>query len=140
MVTAYVSMCADGFHYGHLNILMVAKKLSDRLIIGLLTDEAIEEYKSPPIQDYDMRFDVLNSICLPGSSITSIHSQKTHSYLDNLNKYKPDLVIHGDDWLDGDQVHIRDEVFDWCKDNNAYLIEPPYTPGISSTQIKENNK
>ena len=40
----YVGMSADIIHPGHLNILHEAKKYG-RVIVGVLTDEAIASYK-----------------------------------------------------------------------------------------------
>ena len=40
----YVPMAVDILHTGHINIIEVARKLGD-VTIGLLTDEAIMNYK-----------------------------------------------------------------------------------------------
>ena len=42
--SAFVTMCADGFHHGHINILEKAKKYG-KVIVGLMTDSAILTYK-----------------------------------------------------------------------------------------------
>ena len=42
--TVYIGMSADLIHQGHLNIISEGKKLG-KVIIGLLTDEAIARYK-----------------------------------------------------------------------------------------------
>jgi phosphopantetheine adenylyltransferase len=46
--TVYVPLAVDFIHSGHLNIIKVAKKYG-KVIIGLLTDEAISQYKRLPI-------------------------------------------------------------------------------------------
>ena len=40
----YIAMSADLIHSGHLNIISEGRKLG-KVIIGLLTDEAISSYK-----------------------------------------------------------------------------------------------
>ncbi len=50
----YVGMSADIIHPGHLNILHEAQKYG-RVIVGVLTDEAIASYKRLPYLNYDQR-------------------------------------------------------------------------------------
>ena len=48
----YVGLSADIVHKGHLNILKIAKKYG-KVIVGLLTDEAISTYKPFPILSFE---------------------------------------------------------------------------------------
>ena len=48
---AYVAMSADFIHSGHLNIIQKARELGE-VVIGLLTDEAIADYKRMPLLTY----------------------------------------------------------------------------------------
>ena len=50
----YVPMAVDILHAGHLNIINVARKLGD-VTIGLLTDEAIYDYKRLPLLEFGQR-------------------------------------------------------------------------------------
>ena len=43
----YIGLAADLIHQGHLNIISEGRKLG-KVIIGLLTDEAIASYKRLP--------------------------------------------------------------------------------------------
>ena len=52
--TAYVGMSADMVHSGHLNIIKVAASLG-RVVVGLLTDEAIASYKRLPYLPFGER-------------------------------------------------------------------------------------
>ena len=45
-------MAVDIIHTGHINIIEVAKKLGE-VTIGLLTDEAIAQYKKLPLIDFE---------------------------------------------------------------------------------------
>jgi len=56
MKKVYVGMSADIVHHGHMNIIKEAKKLG-RVIVGLLTDEAIASYKRLPLIPYNKRDD-----------------------------------------------------------------------------------
>ena len=43
--------------------------------------------------------------------------------------------MHGDDWGSGVQAGTRQKVIDTLNEWGGKLIEVPYTPGISSTQL-----
>jgi phosphoenolpyruvate phosphomutase len=53
----------------------------------------------------------------------------------NLEKIKPDYVVHGDDWKVGVLKESRNKVIKILKQWGGKLIEPKFTPGISSTQL-----
>ena len=46
-------------------------------------------------------------------------AQDTWDYSKNLNKLKPDYVVHGDDWKKGVQKGIRDKVIKTLKSGLA---------------------
>ena len=119
-------------HEGHINILKFAGKLG-KVIVGLLTDEAISTYKKIPILKYREREIVLKNI----KQVYQVIPQRTHDYTDNLLKIKPDFVVHGDDWREGVQKRIRQKVIKVIKKWPCKLIEPKYTKNISSSSIKE---
>ena len=58
----------------------------------------------------------------------------------NLKKYKPDAIIHGDDWHQGPLSKVREEVYAVMKVLGGEVIEIPYTTGINSTALAENVK
>ena len=49
-------------------------------------------------------------------------------------------MLHGDDWKKGVQSKIRQQVIDTLSVWKGELIEVPYTPGISSTQLINAHK
>ena len=127
----YVGMSADILHEGHINILKVANKYGD-VVVGLLTDEAISTYKNIPTLTYKQRVTVLRNIKL----VKKIIPQDTLDYTFNLEKIKPDFVVHGDDWKNGVQKKIRLKVLNILKKWQGKLIEPKYTKNVSSSLIK----
>ena len=129
----YVPFAADILHSGHLNILSEAKKYGD-IIVGLLSDKAIIEYKNLPLISYDERFKVISSL----KNVKKIVKQDKWDYTDILNKIKPDYFIHGDDWKKGIQKDMRQNVIKVLKKLGSKLIEIPYTPNVSSTNIKNS--
>ena len=127
--TVYVGMAADIIHKGHINLLNMAKKYG-KVTVGLLNDEAIKSYKREPIINYENRYIVMESLKM----VDNIMEQKTHDYTGNLRLLKPNYVVHGDDWIDGQSV-IRKKVIEVLSEFDGELIEVPYTGGISTTDI-----
>ncbi len=126
----YVGISADLMHPGHINILKEANKYG-RVIVGLLTDSAIASYKRLPFLSYSQREEVIKNM----KQVYKVVPQETLDYRPNLKKIKPDIVVHGDDWKSGVQSEIRKQVKETLADWGGELIEIPYTPGISSTQL-----
>lgn len=128
--TVYVGMSADLIHPGHLNIIKEARKLGD-VIVGLLADAAIASYKRLPYLTYEQRKTVVENL----AGVKKVVPQETLDYVPNLRKYKPDYVVHGDDWKTGVQRETRARVIKTLKQWGGKLVEPKYTPGISSTML-----
>jgi len=128
----YVAMSADLLHPGHLNIINKAQKLG-QVVIGLLTDEAVASYKRVPLLTYEQRKAVIENI----KSVSKVIPQTTLDYVPNLRRLKPDYVVHGDDWKTGVQKDVRERVVQTLKEWGGKLIEPKYTPGVSSTELIE---
>ncbi len=131
----YVAMSADIIHPGHLNILSKASEYGD-VIVGLLSDKAISSYKRLPYMNYEYREKVVSSIKYVNKTVR----QDSLSYKSNLEKIRPDFVIHGDDWKHGVQKKIRQEVIETLKPWKGELIEIEYTKGINSTILNKKLK
>lgn len=130
MKKVYVGMSADLIHPGHLNIIKEASKLGE-VTIGLLTDEAIASYKRLPYLEYEKRKVVIENI----KGVANVIPQTTLDYRPNLQLMKPDIVVHGDDWKDGIQKGVRQQVIDTLAQWGGKLVELAYTEGISSTKL-----
>ena len=128
----YLGMIADIMHPGLINIINEGAKYGD-VIIGLYTDKAIATHKRLPYLTYEQRETVVRSI----QGVADVVPQDDWSYVPNLVKYKPDYIIHGDDWLEGPDKYIRDEVFKVMESLGGKVIEIPYTKGITSSGLAE---
>ncbi len=128
----YLGMIADIMHPGLINIINEGTKYGD-VIIGLYTDKAIATHKRLPYLTYEQRETVVRSI----NGVADVVPQDDWSYVPNLVKYKPDYIIHGDDWLEGPDKYIRDEVFKVMESLGGKVIEIPYTKGITSSGLAE---
>ncbi len=127
----YVPLAVDFLHEGHINILKIAQKYGE-VIVGLLTDEAIASYKSIPILNYKNRELLVKNL----KYVSKVVPQTTDDYINNLNKIKPDYLVHGDDWKYDNRRRIRTKVIKTLKKWSGKLIEPRYTKNISSSKIK----
>lgn len=96
-VRVYTYVVADLFHTGHLNCLKQAKALGDYLIVGVLTDKAVEAYKRTPIIPFWERATIVANI----KCVDEVIRQDTLDPTANLKKLGDvDIVVHGDDWDD----------------------------------------
>ena len=132
----YIGLTADSIHHGHINLIENAKKYGE-IIIGLLTDKAVSDYKRLPLLSYEQRKKILMNI----KGVNKVVAQNEWDYSLNIKKYKPKYMIHGNDWLVGPMSNVRQNVIKELKKFGGKLIEIPYTKGISSTALSnEQNK
>lgn len=128
-----MAISADFIHAGHLNVINAGSKLG-RLIVGVLTDSAVASYTRTPMVPFEQRKIVIENI----KGIAEVVEQSSPYYTENLEKIKPDYVVHGDDWNIGLGVKIRESVLDTLKKWGGELVEVPYTPGLSSSYITDS--
>lgn len=93
-----------------------------RLIIGVLSDEAVASYKRYPLLPFEERKSLLSNI----KGVYKVVEQKELSYKENIVKYRPDYVVHGDDWKEGFQKAIREEVLEELNKYGGRMVEFPY--------------
>jgi phosphoenolpyruvate phosphomutase len=126
-------MVGDMLHAGHISILNKARELG-RVVVGVLTDEAVVGYKRMPFLNFEQRMDVVRNL----RGIEDVIPQRSLSYRENLLMLHPRYVVHGDDWRYGDKVAAaRHEVIQILSLWNGELVEVPYTLGVSSSLINQ---
>ena len=133
--TIYIGITGDIIHPGIINIIQKASTYG-RVIVGLLTDSAIAPHKRIPYLTYDQRKNVIENI----KGVSEVIPQKEWSYLPNLQKLRPNYIIHGDDWKTNYLQKIRAEVYAFMNEIGGEVIEIPYTQGIDSDKLLENAK
>ena len=119
--TVYMCFSTDILHSGHIAIIRKAQRLG-RLIIGVLSDEAVVSYKRYPLLPFSERVAMFESL----AGVYRVVEQHKLSYKENLEKYRPTYVVHGDDWLTGFQKPVRDEVEAVLATYGGKLVEYPY--------------
>ncbi len=128
--TVYMCFSTDIIHGGHISIIKKAQKLG-KLIIGVLSDEAVASYKRFPLVPETERKVMFANI----SGVYKVVDQSTLSYKENLEKYHPDIVVHGDNWREGFQKVIRDEVVSVLDSYGGKLVEFPYSSDSKYAEI-----
>jgi len=132
MKTIYLGLRGDIIHPGIINIIKEAAKYGE-VMVGLLTDSAIASHKRLPYLSFGQRLEVVENI----KGVGRVVPQEDWSYIPNLKKYRPDAIIHGDDWTSGPLSKEREEVIALMKEMGGEVIEVPYTKGINSSALNE---
>ncbi len=125
MKSVDVGVIADLLHAGHMDVLQEAAK-PGKVTVGLLSDKAAGEYDEIPYLDVEKRKRVIENI----RYVNRVLIQETASYRQNLLELKPDYVVHGDDWIDGIQKKLREEVITILEQYGGELREVTSKPMI----------
>ena len=120
--TVYMCFSTEYIHSGHTSIINKARRLG-RLIIGVLSDEAVSSYKRYPLIPFAERKALFENL----AGVERVVTQNTLSYAENLRALKPDFVVHGNDWCEGFQKPIRQEVCEVLAEYGGQLVEYPYS-------------
>ena len=129
----YLGMIGDVIHPGLINIINEGAKYGD-LIVGLYTDQAIIPYKKLPYLSYEQRKKIIENI----KGVSEVVAQNEWSYTPNLQRIKPDFMIHGDNWKQGADEKFRTEAFEIMQQWGGKIIEIPYTKGIDQTSMLDD--
>src|SRR3989338_3232052 len=96
MIIVYTSGVFDILHRGHLNVLIKARALGDRLVVGIQKDKAVFESKGHfPILSTRERIEQMRAFPFVDKVII-YHSGTDQT--EALDSIKPDIMVQGDDW------------------------------------------
>lgn len=129
MIIVYTYVCGDILHKGHIEYLKNAKSLGDKLIVGVLTDEAVMEKKAKPAMSFDERFDLVRGLEWVDLAV----AQREYSPLSNVQAIKPDILVEVTD-------HKEQPANKFMQSINGRVVSLPYYPNHSSTQVKDKIK
>lgn len=133
--TVYMCFSTDMIHSGHIAIIKKATKLG-KLIVGVLSDEVVANYKRYPMLPFDERKSVFENI----SGIYKVVEQKSLSYTNIVKELKPTYVVHGDDWKEGFQKPIRDELVSVLSEYGGRLVEFPYSNDEKYAELEKQSR
>ncbi|WP_415104479.1 adenylyltransferase/cytidyltransferase family protein [Micropruina sp.] len=129
--TGYVPGAWDMFHIGHLNILKRARENCARLVVGVVTDEALYQAKGKyPIVPLAERMEVVAAMDIVDAVVVDFSSSK----LDVWERIQFDVLFKGDDWrgtAKGDRLESEMAAV------GASVHYFPYTAHTSSTALRQ---
>ena len=106
------------------------------VIVGVLDDAAMVRFNRFPTITLEERIKLVEETGL----VSSIVVQKQIMYDSVLEELRPDYVIHGDNWKQGPESIIRDNVINNLSKYGGELIEIPYTYSEQVKRIDDNMK
>lgn len=126
-VRVYVDMCADLFHYGHVEFLRQAKQLGDHLIVGVCSDRDLRSYKHRPILSMEERMMSVKACKYVDEVLPNAPSKITKEWIERNGI---DLVVHGDDFDEDTMAYYYETPIDL-----EIFRTVPYTKSISTAQL-----
>lgn len=132
MKKVYISMSTGIIHGGHIQIIQRASELGS-VIVGVLTDKVVASYKNYPILPFEERVKIISGL----KGVSQVVEQDEFSPQKNLMYYRPDYLVHGDDWKSGFQEKLREECISTMNEIGGKLIEFPYSE-LKEYSVLEN--
>jgi len=106
----FTNGCFDLLHPGHISLLTQARKLCDRLVVGLNSDASVRQLKGEgrPVQSEGARATVLASL----ASVDAVVVFADETPLQLIRQIRPDVLVKGADYS-VEQVVGADLVQSW---------------------------
>ena len=126
----YTQGVFDMFHIGHLNLLNEAKKQCDILVVGVNSDELVQEYKHKlPVIPQACRKEIVENIKAVDKAIVV----STLDKIAILETIPYDVIFIGSDWQNSPRWIQTGESLKKFGKKVEFL---PYTQNISSTLLR----
>ena len=126
----FTNGCFDLVHLGHVDYLEKARKLGDRLVIGLNSDDSVAQLKGAgrPIIDEQSRARILAAMEFVDAVV--LFGEETPYHM--IGAVVPDILVKGDDYLAEDIVGS-----DIVSNNGGQVVTIPLVKGYSTSEIIE---
>lgn len=132
MPVVYTALGTDVIHEGHLNILKHAQEYGT-VIVGALSDKALIRYSRFPTVSQEERVKLYESL----EGVSRVIIQDDYLYDDVIATLKPDYVVHGDNWQNGPERAIRNNIEGLLATYGGALIEVPYTRSEQARKVDQ---
>ena len=132
MPVVYTALGTDVIHEGHLNILKHAQEYGT-VIVGALSDKALIRYSRFPTVSQEERVKLYESL----EGVSRVVIQDDYLYDDVIATLKPDYVVHGDNWQNGPERAIRNNIEGLLATYGGTLIEVPYTRSEQARKVDQ---
>jgi glycerol-3-phosphate cytidylyltransferase len=105
--------------------------MSDIMIVGVSTDDLVEQYKGHrPLDDFSRRFETICSV----SGADIVIPQVRQFDVDRMKRYGVSVVVMGHDWEGSTKPSLR------LLQEHVNVVFLPRTDGISSSQVRSHLK
>lgn len=132
MKIVYSYYVMDLLHTGHILMLKNSKAIAGpdgRLVVGIVSDEAVEKQKGrAPLLSFKERLELAQSI----RYVDLVVQQNEYSPFENVKKIKPDILMESESHSDAQLTASRNLM----NSIGGKTIIMPYYQGQSSTMIK----
>ena len=135
MKTVYTCFCTDVIHEGHLNIINNAKKYG-RVVVGALCDKELIRYNKFPTKTLEERIKLYQGL----DGVDEVIVQNDTMYNDVIDTLKPDYIVHGDNWKEGPESSIRNNVAKRLAEYGGEVVDVPYTYNPKVKKIDDQLK
>ena len=132
MPVVYTALGTDVIHEGHLNILRHAQEYGT-VVVGALSDKALIRYSRFPTVSQEERVKLYESL----EGVSRVVIQDDYLYDDVIATLKPDYVVHGDNWQNGPERAIRNNIEGLLTTYGGTLIEVPYTRSEQARKVDQ---
>lgn len=134
----YTGGTFDLFHSAHVRFLESCRRIAGddgQVVVSLNTDEFIEAYKgSKPVMSFEERKEVLFGCRFVDRVIANVGGADSKPAIQLV---MPDFIVIGDDWAKKDYYAQMQFTREWLRELEIQLVYVPYTPGISTTDLKK---
>ena len=129
--TGYLMGVFDLFHTGHLNLIEKAAERCEKLIVGVLSDEIVEEQKgAPPIVPLGDRMRIISALEAV-DQVTAV-TDGTLSKVREFLRIGFDCLFSGNDYEDDPLWKTEKEDLEKLGSTIEFF---PYTEGMSTTLV-----
>ena len=130
-IIGYTTGVFDMFHIGHLNVIRRAKEQCDHLIVGVSTDELVEQEKQKkPVIPFEERVEIVKALRYVDEVVPQPDKDKYAAW----ERYHFHKMFVGDDWKGTPQWEGYERQLAPVGVRIVYL---PYTEGVSSTKLAD---
>ena len=95
----------DLIHMGHVNYLTEAKKLGDRLVVVVASDETVRRNKHEPLMSQESRVSMVGSL----KPVDDVVVGRTGDRFEVVEEIKPDIIALGYDQTHDEDI-LKDEL------------------------------
>ena len=124
----FTNGCFDILHRGHVDYLVAARRLGDRLIVGLNGDDSVRRLKGEgrPVNPYEDRATVLAAL----EAVDAVVRFDEDTPLRLIEALLPEVLVKGGDYREDEIVGARE-----VKAAGGEVVVAPLLPGRSTTGI-----